>query len=167
MNNFYELFEILNSASTREIIMAYENKITKYNNLDKLNDMQVYEIKMLKIGLHILTNPELRTKYNKVMGINSTRELVKVNKEPTAVNEPNDLNLDSLFNVDNSWMKNHKENSDTSKKSRFETNIGDRIFSLSELNKRPNYSSEFEASLRKPQQGREDKSTELLNKNKM
>ncbi len=42
--------------------------------------------------------------------------------------------------------------------------IGDRVFSLSEFNKRPGFSSDFETELRKPQQGRIDKSDEKINK---
>jgi hypothetical protein len=183
MNNFYELFEVVNSASPKEILMGYENKITKYNNLTFLTDKQIYDIKMLKIGLYILLDPNLRSKYNKIMGITNKKlkknkskteqytqdEQHEKNQEPIAVNELQESTLDTLFNVDNSWMKNINTNinNDSGRKMRNETNIGDRIFSLSELNQRPGYSSDFEASLRKPQQGREEKSDNIVNKNIM
>ena len=54
--NFYDLFEIRSNSSTKEIIMAYENKITKFNNIDKLSNKQIQEIKQLKIGIYILIN---------------------------------------------------------------------------------------------------------------
>lgn len=177
MSNFYELFEVLSNASTKEIIMAYENKITKYNNIKKLSKEQIYEIKMLKIGLHILINPKLRDKYNlsiknpiNKQNQNESKKLSKPNNEPMAINSTNDDSLDSLFNIDNSWMKDVNINPDTAqsnKKNNFDTNIGDRVFSLSNFNKRPGFSSDFEAELRKPLQGREDKSSQMLNKNKM
>jgi hypothetical protein len=173
MNNFYELFDILNSASTREIIRAYKSKIVKYSNLKKLNEIQINEIKMLKIGLHILINPLLRNKYDKRMNLNKIDEPTEPTEpiepnEPNALNDINDIDLDGLFNVDNSWMKNYNMNVDSNdKKLKFETNISDRVFSLSNMNKRPGFSSDFEASIRKPLQGREDKSSELINKHKM
>jgi DnaJ-class molecular chaperone len=179
MNNFYKLFEVFPSASTKEIIMAYENKITKYNNIKKLSKEQIYDIKMLKIGLHILINPQLRKKYNQSINTNDNmnkhknnqdKEINKSNNEPMALNSNNEHTLDSLFNVDNSWMKDvniSTETTQSNKKTNFETNIGDRVFSLSNYNKRPGFSSDFEAELRKPLQGREDKSSQMLNKNKM
>ncbi len=173
MSNFYELFEVLQNASTKEIIMAYENKITKYNNIKKLSKEQIYDIKMLKIGLHILINPTLRKKYNLSLK-NSNKfkqeDSKKSNNEPIAINSTNEDTLDSLFNIDNSWMKNVNINPDSiqsNKKNNFETNIGDRVFSLSNIHQRPGYSPDFESEIRKPLQGREDKSSQMLNKNKM
>ena len=66
-------------------------------------------------------------------------------------------------------MKNQEVNQDNSgrkgRNSRNDSNmLGDRIFSLSEFNKRPGFSSDFETELRKPQQGRIDKSNEKINK---
>ena len=71
------------------------------------------------------------------------------------MNDMNDDSYDTVFNVDNSWMGNHKDND-------HETNIiSDRIFSLSNFNKKPGYSTNDEIYLRKPLQGRIDKTTEL------
>ncbi len=158
-NNFYELFEILPSASTKEIILAYENKITKYNNLRKLTKNQINEIKMYKTGLFILLRQDLRNKYNQVKGI------CKKTSEPVAGNYEENSTLDSLFNVDNSWMKNNTNN-DIKGKGKQDNNInmiGDRVFSMAVMNKRPGYSSDFEAEIRKPQQGRPDKSSQFIN----
>ena len=44
------------------------------------------------------------------------------------------------------------------KKDNFDTNIGDRVFSLNALNKRHGFSYDCETDLRKPLQGRTDKS---------
>jgi hypothetical protein len=176
MSNFYGLFEVYPNASIKEIVMAYENKITKFNNIKKLTKEQIYEIKMLKIGLHILVNSELREKYNKTFkNLSDNKESNKESNKEAQVNEPlalnsnNDDSLDSLFKVDNSWMKDVNIAADSkqfSKKMGFETNIGDRVFSMSNFNKRPGFSSDFESELRKPMQGREDKSSQMINNNK-
>ena len=53
MNNFYELFEVFPSASTKEIIMGYENKITKYNNIKKLSKVVLTNFKpMIPAAFH-------------------------------------------------------------------------------------------------------------------
>ena len=165
--NFYELFEIRSNSSTKEIIMAYENKITKFNNIDKLSNKQIQEIKQLKIGIYILINQKLRNKYNILLKLNNEDNKLS-DKEPCAVNHENIDSLDSLFNIDNSWIKNNDSinnsinNDNTGRKSKNENNmLGDRVFSLSKLNKRPGYSSDFEIELRNSSQGRIDK-TEAL-----
>lgn len=161
MENYYELLEVLHSASTKEIIMAYENKITKFNNLNRLSKSQINEIKLLKAGLYILTNDNLRVMYNKKMGIKNfeNKNTSNSNFNPLPENLEHEQSLDSLFNIDNSWMKNHKMNSDTGpRRNKNETGINNRVFSLTEINQRPGFSSDFESELRKPQQGREDKS---------
>jgi hypothetical protein len=158
MNNFYELFGISNTASTKDIISAYENKINKFSNLKILNQTHIDEIKMFKVGLHILTNTKLKEKYNKIININN----INKSTEPLANNEIYDNTLDSVFNVDNSWMKNYNNKIDNNdKKIKYDTNIGDRVFSLSDMNKRPGFSSESEVFLRMPSQGRENKTNKL------
>lgn len=161
MNTFYDLFEITKNASSKEIIMAYENKITKFYNIKKLNKEQIKEIKNLKAGLFILINPELRKKYNKTIGLKNKSNLKQNYDEPVPENDIVDSNLDTLFNTDNSWMNNFNKNNSISKKGKFETSIiSDRIFSLTELN-RPKTSPDYESVFGKPQQGRVDKSEKL------
>ncbi len=163
--NYYELFEIPFSASAKQVLMAYENKITKFNNLRNLSQEQINEIKLLKVGLFILVNSELRNNYDKIIGIKKSNQHV-IDNEPVAGNANIPDSLDSLFKVDNSWMKTTDQKTDNSgRKGRNDSNVlGDRIFSLSEFNKRPGFSSDFETQLRKPQQGRIDKSDSKLNK---
>jgi DnaJ-class molecular chaperone len=180
-NNFYELLEVMKSSSTREILGAYENKITKFNNISNLSDNQINEIKMLKVALYVLITPNLRSKYNKYLDSKNNKssdsknnknkkrgETLNTNRgykqdEPLAMNQEMESSLDVLFNVDNTWMKNDPNINDTSsRKNKFENNtLGDRVFSMSQFNKRPGYSSDFECELRKPLQGREDKSSQL------
>jgi DnaJ-class molecular chaperone len=124
MDNFYKLFEISLDASINDIIIAYKSKIKQYNFINNLNEAQIIQIKKFKMGLYILTNLELREKYNEY------------------INSQNILS-DKIQN--------------SNKKSGFETSIGDRVFSLSDLNKRPGNLSDFELLLRNPIQGREEK----------
>jgi curved DNA-binding protein CbpA len=79
--------------------------------------------------------------------------------DPVAGNMTNDDNLDSVFNIDNSWMnKNNGNNGDNGKKNKVETNLlGDRVFSLPQFGKKQNYPSDIDTDLRKPLQGRESK----------
>ena len=163
-SNYYEIFEIPYSASPKQIILAYENKITKFNNVVVLNQEQINEIKLLKVGLFVLVNLELRNLYNKVIGIKREPNKAIEQTEPVAGNQDTSNSLDSLFNVDNTWMKSNNTKPDNSgrKEKNGSNALGDRIFSLSEFNKRPGFSSDFEIELRKPQQGRTDKSDEKI-----
>jgi DnaJ-class molecular chaperone len=170
--NFYDLFEVHKSASPKEILMSYENKITKFYNFQRLNEDQIHEIKLLKTGLHILIHPDLRKKYNKSLFKSEKKENKPLPKkiknektEPVAENEQPDDSLDSLFKLDNEWMKTLESNVEKgSKKNIMEKNyITERVFSLPNLNKKADFPSELEAELRRQKQGREDKSSSKMN----
>ena len=174
--NYYELFEILNTATTKQIIKAYQNKIINYNN-DKLSQTQINEIKLLKIGLYILMNTELRIIYDQLLNNQSQQLTPPLNNEypnenhdsvPNAVlnnTSVEENTLDSLFNIDNTWRDKdiQKYTNDTSanlgyKKTQNKTNIiTNRIFSMAEFNKKPDFPSDFETELRRPLQGRVEK----------
>jgi len=131
-----------------------------WHDLKILNEQQIHEIKLLKKGLYILFNPVLKQKYN--LYINK----LNTNSEPNADNHVDNVDMDSLFNVDNAWMKNSNNQTNNTdqingRKNKLEhNNIGDRVFSMSTYNKRPGFSSDFECELRKPAQGRIDKTNE-------
>jgi DnaJ-class molecular chaperone len=149
--NFYELLGVNPNSKSNEIIDAYKNKINKFTNINNFNNQQIHEIKLLKKGLYILINRKLRKKYNSCIGFN---------KEPIAMNDIIDDSFDAVFNVDNSWMNKHK-NINNDKKNNAESDvISNRIFGLSSLNKKPGYSTNDEIYLRKPLQGRVDKTIE-------
>jgi DnaJ-class molecular chaperone len=144
MDNYYQLLNINNNASFENINSAYENAISKYNNLTFLLPQQITEIKKLKTALYVLTNPELKNKYDNQM----------FNIKPHNIDNEDDF--DSVFKIDNSWMKD-KQNITT----KIEGNvISDRIFSLSHMNSRPGYSNDIDLEIRKPQQGRPEKNLE-------
>ena len=144
MENYYQLLNINNNASFENINLAYENAISKYNNLTFLLPQQISEIKKLKTALYILTNPELKNKYDNKLS----------NIKPYNIDNEDDF--DSVFKIDNSWMKD-KQNITT----KIEGNvISDRIFSLSHMNSRPGYSNDIDLEIRKPQQGRPEKNLE-------
>ena len=151
MDNYYELFNINQNASVKDIINAYENKINYYNNCNNLSNEDINNIKIYKKGLYILTNSNLRNNYN---------NLLFNNNNIMAENENNDNlnNLDDLFNVDKSWMKEFNYDNNNLKKQSIENNLNDRIFDTSFMNNRPGYSTESEINLRIPKQGRNIKS---------
>ena len=151
MDNYYELFNINQNASVKDIINAYENKINYYNNCNNLSNEDINNIKIYKKGLYILTNSNLRNNYN---------NLLFNNNNIMAENENNDNlnNLDDLFNVDKSWMKEFNYDNNNLKKQSIENNLNDRIFDTSFMNNRPGYSTESEINLSIPKQGRNIKS---------
>ena len=64
--NYYELFSINSESTEHEILSAYKNKINKFKNLNRFNNNQIIEIKLMKRGLYILLNKKLRYNYNKL-----------------------------------------------------------------------------------------------------
>jgi DnaJ-class molecular chaperone len=156
MDNFYNLLDIPYSASKKQIIMGYENKISKYNAFKKLSSEQIKEIKQLKTSLYILTNDNLRKKYDILIKKIPSPENILVSNDPVAGNLENEDTFDSVFSVDNSWMKNDTQSNN--KKERVSSNLlGERVFSLPNYNKKQNYSSDVDTELRKPLQCRDDK----------
>ena len=172
MDNFYEILEVIFSASLSEILLAYENKISKFNDIDKLSNKQIVEIKLLKKALYVLRNPVLRKKYNELLMTNNKTSSTK--KDPQPLNDDSNDNLDSLFSVDKYWMKkitipnkdktDRKEDSIREKgKGKTENNaLGDRVFSLSHMMMRPGYSQDFEIKIRKQEQGRPVKEADTV-----
>ena len=149
MENFYNLLQINNNSSKEDIISAYKKSIKKFNNIAKLSIPEINEIKALKTGLYILTNNQLRYTYDNIITTNIDN-----------TNEYENNELDNVFNIDNSWMNSIDQNKNLKRKSDINI-IGNRIFSLSELNKRPDV-SDADVLLRTPQQGRIDKNLQEL-----
>lgn len=150
---YYDLLEVKPNSNSKEIIDAYKKKINKFKNINNFDNNQISEIKLFKKALYILINKNLRLKYNSNL---------KLNNEPLPMNHESSDTFDSVFKIDNSWMNNHNSiNNNHEKKNKVnnENNIfSERIFSLSNLNKKPGYSTNDEINLRNPLQGRIDKS---------
>lgn len=147
MENFYKLFNISTTSSITEIMAAYQQNISKYNNLPFINDEQSKKIKELKKGLYILTNSNLKKLYDdKLNSQNNINEIKCANSL-----EDDDTTLDALFTSKTLITNNI---SDTPK---LDNNLlGNRIFSLSHMNKTPKL-DEFSLELRKPLTGRLEK----------
>ena len=145
--NFYSLLDVSMQATPQEIKFNYRTKIKEFYN-KKLSKDDIIIIKLLKAAVYVLTNETLRENYNKK--IFSNQELNQ--GLPQEINaKTNDNDFDNVFNIDNSWM-NNKDMQHTGRKKEENNNIGDRIFSLSDL--KTSYSSEFEMKLRNPIQDR-------------
>ena len=78
-NNFYKLLDITNLASKKEIKIAYQNKIIKFNNITKLSDNQISDIKMLKIALYVLLNSELKKNMISIFNVKKKKLFLKLN----------------------------------------------------------------------------------------
>lgn len=155
MENYYFLLGVDINAEPQQVFQAYQSKIFKFNFIDDLTNEDINEIKLLKKGLYILTNQELRIKYNNIANF-SNNNLNNQYNIPQAQNQDNEETLDTLFNVDNTWMNNLPtfDKNENSKKKSEASFINDRIFSLSNLQSRPGYSADNEIELRKFKQGR-------------
>ena len=102
---YYKILELNKDATNKQIYESYTAKIEKYRDLPFLDTTQKVEVKELKKAKFILTNEELRKKYDEV--INIKNEETKKMKE---------------------WEKT------SSKKERVNSQlIGDRIFGLAGL----------------------------------
>ncbi len=136
--NFYNILGVANNVSKIDIINAYKNKIKTFNNL-QLNDEKIHDIKTLKVGLYILINPILRTKYDE--------QIKTVNM------------FDDVFKVEKHDVVLHNDDTD-----RINNNIiSDRVFSIPLFTNNAMVSeSNF---IRNPIQGRIDKTDELIIKN--
>jgi len=64
---YYKILELKYDTSEKEIYYSYNNKIKKYLNLPFLNETQKNEVKELKKAKFILSNSELRKKYNNII----------------------------------------------------------------------------------------------------
>ena len=67
INYYYQILEVKYDATEKEINDAYKNKIKKYFNLPFLNENQKVDIKELKKAKFILSNIELRKKYDSII----------------------------------------------------------------------------------------------------
>ena len=187
MENFYNLFEVPKNASIPQIIHSYENKMLYYSRHNRvLTQADIILIKSLNAGKYILTNVELRNKYDllllkKELDEDSISIKIPETKKPVetvampqipqtdenilesmAENSSAFDSFDSVFSVDNSWMKKiDVANVSTTdlKKSRTDSNqLSNRVFSMKEFNKK-DYSAEVDSNFRRPVQCREDKSS--------
>ena len=80
INYYYQILELKYDATEKEINDAYTNKIKKYCNLPFLNENQKIEIKELKKAKFILSDNELRKKYDSII-FQDIEENKKVNKK--------------------------------------------------------------------------------------
>jgi DnaJ-class molecular chaperone len=130
IDNYYDIFNISNNATRDDIIIAYKININKFN-FNNLSDEDIYKIKLLKTGLYILLNYNLKKNYDKKLEeINNNTSFSIFNYNTP---DKNEQNIESQFNVDNSWMENiNIENNNQKKK---DLNISDRVFDLSFINK--------------------------------
>ena len=107
INYYYQILELKYDATEKEINESYKNKIKKYFNLPFLNENQKVEIKELKKAKFILSNNDLRKKYDSIIfqeieENNKLKEKDILNKQEnlsTVTSEPTLKNLGAKYNL--------------------------------------------------------------------
>lgn len=93
-NNLYEILGLTKESSTSELQMAYYEKLNFYEN-KKINDDDIYQIKLLNICKFILFNDELKNKYDMIINKrDNSQQLVKYNPLRSKKSE---MNYDHKF----------------------------------------------------------------------
>jgi hypothetical protein len=136
MYNFYEYLNISNTAEVLDIILAYKNKILSYNQCDNFTERQIYEIKILKIALYILTNKNLRKKYDKLLILKNKKEFIS--KNSININTVNSKALLSNLNIQTSHDQNQNINIYENKPILDKNNIESDSIAPQELSKQKN-----------------------------
>jgi DnaJ-class molecular chaperone len=142
MENFYDLLKITNNASNSEVLEAYKKSIKRFTNLKQLSKEQINEIRNLKTALYVLSNDDLRTKYYNMLSKIDNVEPYQMKSDELIATTIYD-NIDSQFNTLNINNNNVVINNNSKKNKILNDVIGNRIFSLSEFNKKPLYPVEY------------------------
>lgn len=64
MEDLYGFLQLQKTASKEDIIKSYQEHINRYNGLPFLTKRMISEIKNLKKAYYVLSNDELRKKYD-------------------------------------------------------------------------------------------------------
>lgn len=149
MINYYDILNVSPLDEIHNINLAYKQKINRYtyNNLSN-NDIE--EIKLLKKAKYILTNPNLKYKYDYLLYKSNNIDASPNLEQPNNVSMPlpendndNDNDFNSVFNVDNKWMQDNEYINTTNAKQDNKLDnklINGRIFDLSGIyNRQVNY----------------------------
>ena len=67
MDNYYKLLDIDFQSDFNDIKIAYRTKINKYNNFKNLSESDMTNIKNIKKGYYILSNPHLKKQYDNIL----------------------------------------------------------------------------------------------------
>jgi DnaJ-class molecular chaperone len=134
MINYYELLNVSPIDDNKKIIKAYNIKMNEYYNRELTND-EKNKIKLFKKALYILTNANLKDKYNFLLYKYNTNLTSKVDNEPLPENDQDiNNNLDNVFNVDTKWMESNEYLNNRQEDNKLDNNlINGRIFDLSKI----------------------------------
>lgn len=121
--DLYNILDVNIVADTETIKNKYIEKISEYNNIQELSDVDIYHIKTLKIALMVLSDDNLRTKYNKFKTLNDS----KINFErPTNIkNRKSDRfnNIQNEEEFENELLDNAYDGSGSNLDDMFNNNI--------------------------------------------
>lgn len=93
---YYKILELKYDTTEKDIYESYNNKIKKYLNLPFLNETQKAEVKELKKAKFVLSNTELRRKYNSI--IFQEADEVKKGTEKDTLNKKEKLDSQLMGN---------------------------------------------------------------------
>ena len=148
MDNYYELFNLKYKCKTNDIFNSYKNNINKYYNIINLSNQDIINIKKLKKGLYILSNDELKKKYDILLFNNNNNNILSANDEI-------DINLDILFSSNN--VNNIKIDNIKKKEQKFNAEfINNRIFQEIHDNNKANKTNNIDTHYIIPEQCRKN-----------
>jgi DnaJ-class molecular chaperone len=146
MITYYDVLNVTPVDDKETIYNNYNNVISYYNN-PNLTPEQQSQVKFIKMALYVLTNDNLKNKYNyyiykeqskqskKPVSENSLKDF----KEPqennvvSANNEEDNQSLDNVFNVNTSWMNNNDSFSNNDDGKLDNKIISNRVFDLTNI----------------------------------
>jgi DnaJ-class molecular chaperone len=146
MITYYDVLNVTPVDDKETIYNNYNNVISYYNNPNLTPDQQS-QVKFIKMALYVLTNDNLKNKYNYYIYKEQSRQSkkpvsensLKDFKEPqennvvSANNEEDNQSLDNVFNVNTSWMNNNDSFSNNDDGKLDNKIISNRVFDLSNI----------------------------------
>jgi DnaJ-class molecular chaperone len=101
-DDFYSILSVNTDSNIATILKSYSKTIKPYFNLSVLKNEDIEKIKLLKVGLYVLSNYKLKNIYD-----NSIKNVPK--NIPRALDDNNFMNIESN---NNSYNKDHSVLSD-------------------------------------------------------
>ena len=111
-NKFEDLYEILDvnlDSTETEIIKQYKNKLEPYQKKiydgQKLNEKELYQIKLLKIAKYVLINNKLRDKYDILIVNYTTNDMTNDMTNNMANDMANDMANNTTHDMTNKFLE--------------------------------------------------------------
>jgi hypothetical protein len=107
--DFYKSLDVNLDSDNTEIIKQYKNKLEQYQikiyNGHKLNEKDLYEVKLLKIAKYVLVNKQLRDNYNVLRINDSTYDITNDSTYDITNDFTYDITNDSTYDITNKFLE--------------------------------------------------------------